>query len=66
MGCFLRWLGLSTSCLPRPSPLQATVRFAAMDAAPDTVEGSVDMLMAKGCTRQLNRLVDTMSEAEAK
>ncbi|MDK2762347.1 MAG: hypothetical protein KYX64_13435 [Sphingopyxis sp.] len=43
-----------------------TVRFAAMDAAPDTVEGSVDMLMAKGCTRQLNRLVDTMSEAEAK
>ncbi|MBJ7499237.1 MAG: hypothetical protein JHC57_05750 [Sphingopyxis sp.] len=42
-----------------------TVRFAAMENAPDTVEGSVDVLMAKGCTPQLNRLVDTMSEAEA-
>ena len=42
-----------------------TVRFAAMENAPDTVEGSVDMLMAKGCSPQLNRLVDTMSEAEA-
>ncbi len=42
-----------------------TVRFAPMDNAPDTVEGSIDMLMAKGCSPQLNRLVDTMSEAEA-
>lgn len=42
-----------------------TVRFTAMENAPDTVEGSVDMLMAKGCTSQLDRLVDTMSEAEA-
>lgn len=42
-----------------------TVRFAALDNAPDTVEGSVDMLMAKGCAPQLNRLVDAMSEAEA-
>ena len=42
-----------------------TVRFAAMDNIPDTVEGSVDMLMAKGCSPQLNRLVDTMSDAEA-
>jgi hypothetical protein len=42
-----------------------TVRFAAIDNAPDTVEGSVDMLMAKGCSPQLDRLVDTMSEAEA-
>ncbi|HJS11821.1 hypothetical protein [Sphingopyxis sp.] len=42
-----------------------TVRFAAMENAPDTVEGSIDMLMAKGCSPQLNRLVDTMSEAEA-
>ncbi len=42
-----------------------TVRFAAIENAPDTVEGSVDMLMAKGCSPQLNRLVDTMSEAEA-
>src|SRR3546814_15416982 len=39
-----------------------TVRFTAMESAPDTVEGSVDMPMAKGCTSQLNRLVDTMSE----
>ncbi|MGH6695535.1 hypothetical protein [Sphingopyxis sp.] len=42
-----------------------TVRFAAMENAPDTVEGSIDMLMAKSCSPQLNRLVDTMSEAEA-
>ncbi|KTE00813.1 hypothetical protein [Sphingopyxis sp. H115] len=42
-----------------------TVRFAAMDTIPDTVEGSIDMLMAKGCSPQLDRLVDTMSEAEA-
>jgi hypothetical protein len=42
-----------------------TVRFSAVENAPDTVEGSVDMLMAKGCSPQLNRLVDTMSEAEA-
>ncbi|MBO9694824.1 MAG: hypothetical protein J7499_01370 [Sphingopyxis sp.] len=43
-----------------------TVRFAAVENAPDTVEGSVDMLMAKGCSPQLNRLVDTMSESEAR
>lgn len=42
-----------------------TVRFSAVENAPDTVEGSVDMLMTKGCSPQLNRLVDTMSEAEA-
>jgi hypothetical protein len=42
-----------------------TVRFSAVENAPDTAEGSVDMLMAKGCAPQLNRLVDTMSEAEA-
>lgn len=42
-----------------------TVRFAALANAPETVEGSVDMLMAKGCTPQLNRLVDTMSDSEA-
>lgn len=41
-----------------------TVRFAALENAPDTVEGSVDMLVAKGCTPQLNRLVDAMSDAE--
>jgi hypothetical protein len=42
-----------------------TVRFAGIENAPDTVEGSIDMLMTKGCSPQLNRLVDTMSEAEA-
>ncbi|SEH19045.1 hypothetical protein SAMN05428974_3168 [Sphingopyxis sp. YR583] len=42
-----------------------TVRFAAVENAPDTAEGSIDMLMGKGCSPQLNRLVDTMSEAEA-
>lgn len=42
-----------------------TVRFSAMDNAPDTVEGSVDMLMAKGCSPQLNRLVDAMAETES-
>ncbi len=41
-----------------------TVRFTEMGAIPDTVEGSVDMLMAKGCTAQINRLAESMSEAE--
>lgn len=53
---------LSGGGLARP----VTVRFAAVENAPDTVEGSIDMLMAKGCSPQLNRLVDTMSEAEAR
>ena len=42
-----------------------TVRFTPMDNPPDTIEGSVDMLMAKGCSPQLDRLVDAMSENEA-
>lgn len=42
-----------------------TVRFTALENAPDTVEGSVDMLLAKGCAPQLNRLVDALSDAEA-
>ncbi|MBJ7440775.1 MAG: hypothetical protein JHD35_17355 [Sphingopyxis sp.] len=46
-----------------PAPVK--VRFTSLANAPDTVEGSVDMLMAKGCTPQLNRLVDAMSDAEA-
>lgn len=41
-----------------------TVRFTAMENTPDTVEGSVDMLMAKGCAPQLDRLVDALSEPE--
>ncbi|WP_338424592.1 hypothetical protein [Sphingopyxis kveilinensis] len=45
-------------------PQPVTVRFAAMEAVPDTAEASVDMLMAKGCAPQLDRLVDTMAEAE--
>ncbi|KTE22682.1 hypothetical protein ATE67_01760 [Sphingopyxis sp. H050] len=51
---------LSGAGLSKP----VTVRFAEMGAIPDTVEGSVDMLMAKGCTPQLNRLAEAMSEAE--
>ncbi len=46
-----------------PAPVK--VRFTPLENAPDTIEGSIDMLMAKGCSPQLNRLVDTMSEAEA-
>jgi hypothetical protein len=46
-----------------PAPVK--VRFTPLENAPDTIEGSVDMLMAKGCTPQLNRLVDAMAEGEA-
>lgn len=42
-----------------------TIRFTPMGTLPDTPEASIDMLMAKGCTPQLNRLVDAMAEAEA-
>jgi hypothetical protein len=42
-----------------------TVRFTSLASAPDTVEGSIDMLVTKGCSPQLNRLVDTISEAGA-
>lgn len=41
-----------------------TVRFAPLEAFPDSIESSIDMLVAKGCTPQLNRLVDSMSEEE--
>lgn len=51
---------LSGAGLPTP----VRVRFAQMDSVPDTVEGSVDMLVAKGCSPQLNRLVDAVSESE--
>ncbi|ALJ14643.1 hypothetical protein [Sphingopyxis macrogoltabida] len=51
---------LSGAGLPTP----VRVRFAQVDSVPDTVEGSVDMLVAKGCSPQLNRLVDAMSESE--
>jgi len=52
---------LSGAGLAKP----VTVRFAKMDVIPDTVEGSVDTLVANGCSPQLDRLVDTMSESEA-
>lgn len=42
-----------------------TVRFAAIAAMPETPDAASEILMAKGCTPQLDRLVDTMSEAEA-
>ncbi len=52
---------LSGAGLARP----VTVRFTQMGEVPDTVEGSIDMLVAKGCSPQLNRLVDAMSESES-
>jgi hypothetical protein len=42
-----------------------TVRFAAVAALPETPDAASEMLMGKGCTPQLNRLVDAMAEAEA-
>lgn len=41
-----------------------TVRFTAVETAPDTPEESIDMLMTKGCSKQLNRLVDALSESD--
>lgn len=51
---------LSGAGLPAP----VTVRFTPLEAIPDSVESSIEMLVAKGCTPQLNRLVDTMSKDE--
>ena len=51
---------LSGAGLAKP----VTVRFTQMGTLPDSAENSVDGLMAKGCTSQLNRLVDAMSESE--
>lgn len=42
-----------------------TVRFTSMGPIPDSADASVDALLSKGCTPQLNRLVDAMAEAEA-
>lgn len=41
-----------------------TVRFALLEAMPETPEASADMLVAKGCSPQLDRLVDAMSAEE--
>ena len=51
---------LSGAGLPAP----VTIRFTPLDAIPDSAERSFDMLMAKGCTPQFNRLVDTMADEE--
>ena len=37
-----------------------TVRFAALEAVPDSAEASAEALLAKGCRHQLDRLVDAM------
>lgn len=42
-----------------------TVRFSAIAAMPETPDAATEMLMAKGCTPQLDRLVDTMTETES-
>lgn len=42
-----------------------TVRFSAIAALPETADAASEMLMAKGCTPQLDRLVDTMTETES-
>lgn len=42
-----------------------TVRFTPLENTPDSVEGSIDMLVAKGCQPQLDRLVDALSETDA-
>lgn len=42
-----------------------TVRFSAIAAMPETPDAASEMLMAKGCTPQLDRLVDTMTETES-
>ncbi len=51
---------LSGAGLAKP----VTIRFTPMGALPDSAESSVDMLMAKGCAPQLDRLVSAMSDAE--
>lgn len=42
-----------------------TLRFVAVEAVPDTVDATVNMLIAKGCTAQLDLLVDTLNEEAA-
>lgn len=42
-----------------------TVRFAALAAMPETPDAAGEMLLGKGCTPQLDRLVDAMAESEA-
>src|SRR5690606_4612639 len=42
-----------------------TVRFAPLDAMPETPDASADVLSAKGCSPQLDRLVDALSADES-
>ena len=42
-----------------------TGRFAARAAMPETPDAAGEMLLGKGCTPQLDRLVDAMAESEA-
>jgi hypothetical protein len=46
-------------------PAPVTVRFATVEVMPTSVEATVDLLLAKGCTAQLDLLVDTLND-EAK
>lgn len=41
-----------------------TVRFAALENVPETVDATIETLMANSCAPQLDRLVDALSEAE--
>lgn len=52
---------LSGASLTKP----VTVRFTAIAAMPETPDAASEMLLGKGCTPQLDRLVDAMSESEA-
>jgi hypothetical protein len=47
-------------------PAPVTMRFTAVEAMPESVEATVDLLVAKGCTAQLDLLVDTLNEEAAK
>lgn len=42
-----------------------TIRFAPLESLPEAADGAAEMLMAKGCKPQLDRLVDAMAESEA-
>ncbi|WP_077147871.1 hypothetical protein [Sphingopyxis sp. KK2] len=46
-------------------PKAVTVRFAPVAAMPETPDAASEMLLGKGCTPQLDRLVDAMAESEA-
>ncbi len=64
MALNLQLLGVDYRLSGAGLPAPVTVRFAPLEAFPDSIESSIDMLVAKGCTPQLNRLVDSMSEEE--